>query len=114
MLKKVNRILKKKEFDNVFQNGKSAYFKILGIKAVKNGKPESRFGVIISTKVSKKATNRNRIKRQIREIIRKNLDKIEKGYDFIIIVLPQIKEADFTLIKEILISTMLRLRLIKK
>lgn len=114
MLKKTNRILKNKEFDNVFKNGKSAYFKILGIKAVKNEQKSSRFGIIISTKVSKKSTRRNRVKRQIREIVKKNLEKIEKNYDFVIIVLPQIKEADFANIEEALIKCLCRLRLIHK
>lgn len=87
MLKKQNQLTKDKEFDNVFKNGKSSYDKIIGIKVIANNSDNSRFGILISTKISKKAIERNKIKRQIREIIRLDLEKILSGYDFIIITL---------------------------
>jgi ribonuclease P protein component len=45
----------------------------------------SRFGIIVSTKISKKATDRNRIKRTLRKAIRLNLDKIKKGRDVVVL-----------------------------
>ena len=87
MLKKQNQLTKDKEFDNVFKNGKSSYDNIIGIKIITNNLDKSRFGILVSTKISKKAVERNRIKRQIREVIRLNLEAIKPGYDLIIITL---------------------------
>ena len=90
MLKKQNQLTKDKEFDNVFKNGKSSYDKALGVKVIANKLNDSRFGILVSTKISKKAVERNRLKRQIREVIRLSLSEIKSGYDFIIITLPPI------------------------
>ena len=112
MLKKNNRITKNKEFDTIFKGGRGAYSQILGIKAVQTDKETSRFGILISTKVSKKAVVRNRLKRQIREIIKQKLEKILPGRDCVIITLPQIKEADFAQIEEAINFCLKRLKLV--
>jgi len=44
----------------------------------------SRFGFIVSTRVSKKAVARNRLRRQMSEIIRINLKRIKKGFDIVL------------------------------
>ena len=90
MLNKINRLTKDKDFDNVFKNGKSSYDKLIGAKAIQNQLGDSRFGILVSAKVSKKAVERNKIKRQIREIIRLQQDKTKPGYDVVIITLPAI------------------------
>ncbi len=99
MLPANNRLTNDKDFDRTFKKGKSVYGNILGVKAVENHLPYSRFGILVGSKISKKAMVRNRIKRRLRAIIYNNLDQIEKGYDFVIITLPLIKEADYNAIK---------------
>ncbi|PIV31936.1 ribonuclease P protein component [Candidatus Wolfebacteria bacterium CG02_land_8_20_14_3_00_37_12] len=54
----------------------------------------SRFGVIISAKVSKSAVKRNRIKRIIYDFIRLNKFNEIKGNDVAITVLPAIAKLD--------------------
>ncbi len=66
----------------------SFYTKILGFKVLENKLGISRFGIVVGTKVSKLATARNRLKRQIREIIQEKIKKITPGYDFVISALP--------------------------
>lgn len=51
--------------------------------------PASSFGISISKKVSKKAVVRNRLKRQIKGVIRSYLQEIEPGWKIIITVKPQ-------------------------
>jgi len=102
---------KKKEFDQVFASGHSFYSPILGIKAHKNKLELNRFGIIISTKISKKAVIRNRLRRQIREILRHSLPKTENNYDLVIIVLDKIIGKEFGEIKEVLLKTYQSLRL---
>ncbi|AIE72636.1 Ribonuclease P protein component [Synechocystis sp. PCC 6714] len=50
---------------------------------------QSRFGITVSQKVSKKATARNRLKRKIRAVIHHLRPQIQPGFDVVIIVLPQ-------------------------
>ncbi len=90
MLKKSLRLTKKKEFDYAFKKGRSVYSPFLLLKYVANNQPFSRFGIIVSNKVSKKATQRNLIKRRLREIIRSVQPEIKNGFDFVLIVSPKI------------------------
>ena len=59
-------------------------------------KPPTRFGISISRKVTKKATSRNRIKRQIRSALRQLLPKIEPGWDCILSVKPSAVQCNYS------------------
>jgi ribonuclease P protein component len=98
MLKKENRLTQKKDFDRVFKKGRGIKSNSLFLKILENNKECTRIGIIVSKKVSKKAVERNKIKRRIREIIRK-IDFC-KGFDIILITYPNIKEKDFKGISE--------------
>src|SRR3989339_20758 len=101
MLKKDNKITKKKEFDFIFKKGKSSFDNIIGVRVIKNNLNNKRFGIIVGTKVSKKAVERNRIKRRIKTVLVKEISKIKQSIDCIIISLPQIKTSNY---KDIQIS----------
>jgi len=90
MLSKKYRITKNKEFESIMKNKKAVYSPVMMCKYIKSNNDYPRFGLIVSNKVSKKASQRNLIKRRLREIIRLNLAKIKKGYDLAIIVSPKI------------------------
>jgi ribonuclease P protein component len=66
------------------------------IRFSRNGINEPRFGFIASVKVAKKATRRNRLKRRTREIIKKNIKNIKKGYDVLFIFSKQALELSFS------------------
>ena len=102
MLPKANRLTRKKDFETVFKVGKGSKSDFLIFKAVKNNLPESRFGFVVSKKVSTKATVRNLVKRRLRAAVAANLEtlKSKKPSDVIIIALPSVKEKDFKSIKE--------------
>jgi len=104
---------KNKEFDRAFKAGQSFYGKILGLKAVNNDLELTRLGVLISTKVSKKAVIRNHFKRQIREVVKTELPKIKEGKDLVIIVFPEILDKKFEDIKFFLEAAFKRLNLYK-
>lgn len=90
MLKKQYRLTKNKEFENVMAKGKAGYRPILMFKFIKNNLKISRVGIIVSNKVSKKASQRNLIKRRIREIIRLIFKNLKSGYDIVIVASPKI------------------------
>ena len=108
MLPKKNRLKKRKDFERVFKEGKRYNEKFLFLVTAPNHLSFPRFGFVVNLKVSKKATVRNKIKRRLREIIRGFLPEIKKGIDCVIVARPEIKEATFQEMKEVLS------RLIKK
>lgn len=85
MLKKEFRLRKQKDFENVFNKGFYFSGNFLLLKTVKNGLPISRFGFIVSKKISKKAVERNRVKRLLRESIRLTRKDIKVGFDLVFI-----------------------------
>ena len=95
MLPKENRLTKKRDFEKVLKRGKGFKQKTLFLKTIENDLPQSRFGIIVSKKTARKAVDRNKIKRQIREIIWKNIKKIKKGHDLVFIAWPLIKNEDY-------------------
>ena len=90
MLAKQNRLNKEKDFKRLLQKGKSHFAGIFILKFRENNLAESRFGFIISNKVSKKATMRNLAKRRFREILRQELPMIRNGFDILFIASPKI------------------------
>jgi ribonuclease P protein component len=111
MLKKIYRLTKDKDFNRVFKEGHSSFNKMVGIKAVENGKGYSRFGILVGVKVSKKAILRNKIKRQIREIIKLDIKNIKSGFDYVIICLPAIVGKSYEEIEESFRNNIKRLKI---
>ena len=92
MLSKKNKISKKKEVEKVFKNGKSSFDNLLGVKYLSSENKINRFVIVVSAKVSKKAVERNKIKRQLSEIIRLKLPQLNNGLDCFVLALPRVKE----------------------
>lgn len=111
MLPRLHRLTKSKEIEKVYKNGKSFFSKTLGVKILKNNLEHSRFAVVVGLKVSKKATKRNRAKRQIREILRLNLNKFEKGFDVMIIALPGVLDMKYEKLEKELFEMFKKLKL---
>ena len=89
MLKKENRLA-----GGILKNEKTINFPNLNIKIARNNAGLSRFGFIISKKIDKRATARNRIKRKLRSCLEEKLEKISKGYDFLFIIKGNIDETN--------------------
>ena len=99
MLPKLNRIVKKKDFDGIFKNSKSLKNDLLVLRAGKNSLDVARFGFIVSLKVSKKATVRNKIRRRLSAVAQAEIKNIKNGTDLILIALPRAANKDFSEIK---------------
>lgn len=78
------RLKKTSDFNRVKEKGKLYQSENFGVTVLEKDKDEpSRFGFVISTKISKLAAHRNRIKRAFGEAVRQNFKKISKGYDMV-------------------------------
>lgn len=87
MLKKANRLAKSKHISLAFAKGRSFFNPVFTIKFLPRPQGQ-RFAVVISTKVYKQAAARNRLKRLLREHLRKSLTSYRPG-DFVIITKPK-------------------------
>ena len=100
MLPKQNRLKKKKDFERVMKQGKGFRQGFLFLKINQNDLDISRFGFIVSKKNSKKAVVRNRLKRQLREVVKVTLPNIKKGIDCVLIALSGAEDKSFQEIEE--------------
>lgn len=69
------------------------------LKYARNNLPYSRYGFVVSKKASKNATERNKAKRRLRDIVRTGPYITIKGYDAVFVVKKEIVHAPFSEIK---------------
>lgn len=100
MLPPKNRLTKTRDFNRVSRYGHKFFSPELILRWTENKENHSRWGIIISRKVDKKAVIRNRIKRRLRAILRENMIFWPSQKDIILIARPQIKELNFRELKE--------------
>jgi ribonuclease P protein component len=80
VLKKINRLSKKKDFEEIKKNGSFFGFsRFFGIVVLDKKDDKKQFGVIVSKKISKRAVDRNKIKRRLMEVLSKELDVFGLG-----------------------------------
>jgi len=77
--------VKDKDYQRVYRKGATFFSKNLLVRTLDNEMAVARVGVVVSKKVAKKATDRNKIKRRIRELIRLKLAKLQKGMDYVFV-----------------------------
>ena len=100
MLPKINRLKNKKDIGRVLKNGKGFKDGFLILKVIKNNFKNPRFTSIVSHKVSRKASLRNKIRRKLSELVRIKIKRVKEGVDLILIAVPGLEEKDFWEINE--------------
>jgi ribonuclease P protein component len=106
MLPLTNRLKHRNDFSAVYRKGIRRNSTHLSLRALRKpktagGSPTAdslqptRTGISIGLKVSKRATVRNRIKRQIRAALRQLLPRLKFGWDLVIVVRPIAQECNY-------------------
>jgi ribonuclease P protein component len=112
MLPRKYKLKEENDFKETFKQGKYFQQQFIKIKILKNDLAINRFGFLIGLKISKRAVQRNKIKRRLEEIIRLKLEEMKPGFDIIVMVNPEIKEKDYQAIKENLASLFKKAKLL--
>ena len=99
MLPLKNRLYKEPEINKLLKEGQTFFLPEFVIKYTFN-KQETKIGFIISTKVDKRAVQRNLLKRRLIGVVRKLLPNIKTGYSLLIIAKKQALELDFLDLKK--------------
>lgn len=104
MLAKKFRIGNRNRIEQILKKGRIFRQRLLSLRYLLSGKANSRFSVIVSKKLSRKAVERNRVKRRVYEAIHRNFPASDKKcYDIVVLVSPGALKTPYeTLEKEIL------------
>lgn len=102
MLPRENRLKTRFDFDRVRREGKVIQTPSFGLATLKETNPliSSKFGMIISNKISKKAVERNHIRRILRDAIRELLPMLNSGFMCVILAKSAIMHKSNTEIKK--------------
>ena len=90
-------LTKNKQYEAVYHNGNHRTGKELVVRILPNGHDISRYGITVSRHVGK-AVVRNKIKRRLREILRKIT--LKPGFDIVIIARTAAAAADYSEMKK--------------
>ncbi len=101
-IKKINIVKKSLDFEKIIENGKFNRNKFISIYIYDND-IKTRFGISVSKKVGN-AVVRNKIKRQIKNIIDINKKDFQKNKDYIIIIKKDIINLSYKEIEESIIN----------
>lgn len=113
MFAKRNRLAKDRDVKTVLKAGRSFFDPFFTIKYLRVNSPtNTRCTVVVSTKVAKQAVKRNRIKRVIRDFLRRYLQDLATG-DYMVIVRPVVVKHEASEIRNRLGQVLVRNRLLK-
>lgn len=101
MLAKNRRLSRAVDWQKIHRYGRGVHLPEIVLKYVKNNQTITRFGFIVGAKVSKKANQRNLIKRRLRAIIQQIKPAVKAGYDLAFIVKPPLAAKNYAAIREI-------------
>ena len=96
MLNKRNRISNRNVIEKLSSKGKLYKNQFFVYKYERKTSGPSQFAVSISKKIYKKATKRNRLRRQIHEALRQNLPLLKKDFAVLVIARSAIKDQKIT------------------
>jgi len=87
-LRKGASLKKGGDFRLVFRSHKGAKARNLLLKAKPAHQDSSRFGIVIGKQVSKKAVERNRLRRLLQEALKDKAELVSSPHDIVLVALP--------------------------
>lgn len=94
MLKKINRLKKRYQFNYVYKAGNHFSGKNMVLYTTTSKTKSIKVGFSVTKKIGK-AFKRNLVKRRLREIVRKQLPNLKQNYNIIVVAKDCIYDATF-------------------
>ncbi len=112
MLARPFRLVKEADFAQVLRKGRRYKVAQGQFKILPNGLGKNRFGIIVSNKSVRQASQRNLLKRRVREILRKINPSLKLGFDIVFIAYPPVLEINFAALEVVVIRSLTALGLL--
>lgn len=106
------RLRKRSDFQRVRQQGRVLTSRLLILAWIPNEQTTMRVGFVVSKRISKRAVDRNYIKRLLGEVMRGYAPKLTGGWDLVLSARHPILQADLPLLKQEIQSLLSRARLL--
>ena len=103
---------KNHEFKRMYNKGKSAASHCAVVYCRRNGRPENRLGITVSTKLGG-AVQRNRIRRRLKEVYRLNEENLSTGYDIVLVARMRSLYAKFSELESSVMSIFRNLKIVR-
>ena len=97
-MKKEYRLRRNSDFQYTYKKGRSLRHPLLVLIYRNTNRTRTRIGFSITKKFGN-AVQRNRIKRQLREILRLQYHQLKQGYDLIFVVRKEAKGASYQILE---------------
>lgn len=95
MLSKTFRLTGKETFAKLKKEGKKIFGETLTlVYRAREDEKNSKIGIIVSLKISKRAVDRNKVKRLIREAVRRDINDLKSGIDLVFLTKRNILKLD--------------------
>ncbi|RMG16298.1 MAG: ribonuclease P protein component [Deltaproteobacteria bacterium] len=103
------RLRRRREFVEVQRYGRSVRTRVLVLLVATNELGRRRLGVTVSRRVSRRAVDRNRIKRRLREIFRRERGVLPDGVDVVLVARPAALDASYETLRSAFLEAARRL-----
>ena len=112
MLAREHRLRRARDFARVRTEGRSWSHTLLVLSAASNGTDVTRAGFVVSKRVGK-AHVRNRVKRILREAVRRQLPLVPGGYDLVISGKPAVADQPYAQVEAAIVRQLRQAHLLK-
>ena len=112
MLSAANRLRKRKDFDEVYGQGRGVSGPLFNVRFRGNKLSQTRFAFVVGKKAEKTSPGRNLAKRRMRSIVRNNLDGFKPGLDIVVTARRPAIGVDFAVFERELLKVFKRARLL--
>ena len=110
-IRREQRLRYQRDFQAINRHNLSRAHPLLVLRMAPNSLPYPRFGFVVGRRVSRKAVVRNRVRRRIREAVRRT--PVRGGWDLLFVARPAAADASYQALREVVLDLGRRARVLE-